>query len=138
MSTCKENCLYYPKCYDFGLDDECSLMVDCQKECKDFKDRNRFVELPCKVGDVVYTIGLDCKDNPDHNKMCFCLKKSCKGCEKSYLRIWEDKRKTQNIRGIVENMMLCGESYGFGKTVFLTKEDAQAELARLEGRNEIR
>lgn len=52
---CKD-CLYYPKCYDFGLDDECSLMVDCEKNCKDFKDKKLFIELPCKVGDTVYVL----------------------------------------------------------------------------------
>lgn len=27
-----------------------------ERECKDFKDRSRFVELPCKVGDTIYEI----------------------------------------------------------------------------------
>ena len=88
----------------------------------------RLVGLPCKVGDTVFTIELDCKDNPDHSQMCFCWDKSCKECDKSYLRVWENRNKTADIRSIVAEMGLCGESGGFGKTVFLTRAEAEAAL----------
>lgn len=32
-----------------------------EQECKNFKDRSRFVELPCKVGDRVYLDNLHIK-----------------------------------------------------------------------------
>ena len=33
--------------------DVCVTVLDTT-ECKNFKDRSRFVELPCKLGDTVY------------------------------------------------------------------------------------
>ena len=92
----------------------------------------RVVVLPCKVGDTVYTVDLDCEDNPEHTKMCFCWNKSCKSCEKAYLRVWENRTKTVDIRSIVAEMGLCGEDGGFGKTVFLTRESAEAALKEQE------
>lgn len=91
------------------------------------------LRLPCKVGDTVYTVDLDCEDNPEHTKMCFCWNKSCKSCEKAYLRVWENRTKTVNIRSIVAEMGLCGEYGGFGKTVFLTRAEADAALKEQEG-----
>lgn len=90
----------------------------------------RCVVLSVKVGDTVYTVDLDCEDNQDHTKMCFCWNKSCKSCEKAYLRVWENRTKTVDIRSIVAEMGLCGEDGGFGKTVFLTREAAEAALAK--------
>jgi hypothetical protein len=88
----------------------------------------RLVVLPCKVGDAVYTVDLDCRDNPDQSKMCFCWNKSCKDCDKAYLRVWENHTKTADVRSIVSEMGLCGEKGGFGKTVFLTRAEAEAAL----------
>ena len=92
----------------------------------------RVVVMPCKVGDMVYTVDLDCEDNPEHTEMCFCWNKSCKSCEKAYLRVWENRTKTVDIRSIVAEMGLCGEDGGFGKTVFLTRESAEAALKEQE------
>ena len=96
------------------------------------EQEGRLLILPCKVGDTVFTIELDCKDNPDHSRMCFCWNKSCKECDKSYLRVWENRNKTADIRSIVAEMGLCGESGGFGKTVFLTRAEAEAALKGAE------
>ena len=49
MANCKD-CLHYEFCCTgkSGLPDYVN--------CKYFKDRNRFVELPCKLGETFYTI----------------------------------------------------------------------------------
>ena len=109
-----------------------NIAVDRLIELVEADKEGRIVVLPCKVGDTVFTIELDCKDNPDHSQMCFCWNKSCKECDKSYLRVWENRNKTADIRSIVAEMGLCGESGGFGKTVFLTESEAQAALERSE------
>ena len=49
MATCKE-------CVHVGV---CSYAQNSNNEfehCANFKDRSRFVELPCKLGDFVYSI----------------------------------------------------------------------------------
>ena len=54
--TCKD-CVHYEVCKYYietaldGLDYKLNMIAD---GCEDFKDRSRFVELPCKVGDTVY------------------------------------------------------------------------------------
>ena len=49
MASCKD-CIHYEFCCagKSGLPDYVN--------CKYFKDRNRFVELPCKVGDTVFVV----------------------------------------------------------------------------------
>lgn len=49
MATCKE-CLHFEVC-QFHLDEKTTMTVN---ECVHFKDKSKFVELPCKVGDTVY------------------------------------------------------------------------------------
>ena len=48
--TCKD-CIYYDVC---DYDGDVAVFPD--KICGFFKDRSRFVELPCKLGDFVYFI----------------------------------------------------------------------------------
>lgn len=104
--------------------------IDRLAAYEDAEQDGRLVALPCKVGDTVYTVDLDCRDNPDQSKMCFCWNKSCKDCDKAYLRVWENHTKTADVRSIVSEMGLCGEKGGFGKTVFLTHEEAEAALEK--------
>ena len=121
--------------------DDCTLKLcdnvkqalgELRKYKQDEKD-GLIIRLPCKVRDAVYTVGLDCIDNPDHTKMCICWGKSCKDCEKSYLRVWKNRTMTADIRSIVALMGLCGEKGGFGKTAFLTREEAEAKIKELKG-----
>lgn len=60
MATCKD-CLYYEPCSvlnaEFKKHPKDFIETDlCAKQCTTFKDRSRFVVLPCKVGDKLYTI----------------------------------------------------------------------------------
>jgi len=111
------------------------VTLDRLREIAEAAKDGKLVVLPCKVGDTVFTIELDCKDNPDHSQMCFCWNKSCKECDKSYLRVWENRNKTADIRSIVAEMGLCGESGGFGKTVFLTRAEAEAAMKGADNGN---
>ena len=54
--TCKD-CIHYDVCEEkdtqyTGL----PFSIANDKPCKHFKDKSRFIELPCKVGDKVYVI----------------------------------------------------------------------------------
>ena len=53
MASCKD-CLSCKVCYDTQVENlpECTEVRDCEH----FKDRNRFVELPCKIGEELYRI----------------------------------------------------------------------------------
>ena len=65
MATCKE-CVHVEVCRYYTNElakangiplklEEVELLLGCD-DCENFKDRSRFVELPCKVGDFVYFI----------------------------------------------------------------------------------
>ena len=68
MASCKE-CYHYEVCR-MHYRQKCELTYETEKEvrramlkaekgcpiCDHFKDHSRFVELPCKVGDTLYTI----------------------------------------------------------------------------------
>lgn len=53
MASCKD-CLSCKVCYRTQVEGipECTEVRDCPH----FKDRNKFVELPCKVGDTVFVV----------------------------------------------------------------------------------
>ena len=100
MATCKD-CLHIGICPNLNHE----TVAD---KCPDFKDRSRFVELPCKVGDHVF-------------------------------RLCGTKKTRYVAERIVSAVTLCGNGSwsilstaydALGKTVFLTQEEAEAELAR--------
>ena len=73
------------------------------KHYKELKAQDRLIELPCKVGDKVYSVhsaGLSHAVITEVYTDAFCL-------------------------------MLCVAEGRFGKTVFLTKEEAEAKLAEM-------
>ena len=52
MAIC-ENCIHYELCSSISLK-KIGISLIPQDECCGYKDRSRFVELPCRVGDKVY------------------------------------------------------------------------------------
>lgn len=60
--TCKD-CISYDVCKYHaeqwkadGYKVKFDTSLEAEKECKAFKDKSRYIELPCKVGDMVYYI----------------------------------------------------------------------------------
>ena len=96
MANCKE-CLNYYICGD--------IWNDKAERCKHFRDRNHIVELLCNVGDTVWLLD---------GKFAF-------------------KSKVDEIRILSESSILyhCENAYDwfeksdFGKTVFISAEDAE-------------
>lgn len=82
------------------------------------------VELPCKVGDTVWIVGdkfpaeID-RIIVDKDGICFEYAEYDRGYELTEL--WDDGTFTL---------------YDIGKTVFLTQEEAEAALAKMDGGNE--
>lgn len=117
MASCKD-CLSYDVC-QFHIDEVTKMTVN---ECRYFKDRNRFVELPCKVGDKVYFI----KHFFNYAKqpMCgtVCMIRTFTGKESWTFGVIMDGSTID--RHFVSN--------DIGKTVFLTKEEAEQALKERE------
>lgn len=118
--TCKD-CIHYDVCAINGIDVEDTTF---KKElcCGEFKDKSRIIELPCNMGDTVYhttTFGI------------------CQLTVASIHLFW-DKRKTRIKRySYIVGLNNLDYTYRLplkeiGKTVFLTKEQAEAKLKELK------
>ena len=62
MKTCKD-CLHYEVCK--AIENELDMIPPSQCGC--FKDKSRYIELPCKVGDTAY---IDLSDKRDYYDEC--------------------------------------------------------------------
>lgn len=88
----------------------------------------RVVVLPCKVGDTVYRL----------RRLCNCdSAEPCDDCKKKQLEIVEEKvAEFSFLRGAIR-VVTRSELYihlnKFGKTVFLTREEAEAALKGEQG-----
>ena len=110
MASCKD-CMHEKVCNYFEGD----LNEEGAEKCVYFKDRTQFVELPCNVGDTVYLI-------KNHNIY-----------ERKVTRIIFDPR---TIIQLMAKDYVCYASHigrnDFGKTVFLTREEAEKALKERE------
>lgn len=82
---------------------------------KDFKDRSRFVELPCKIGDTVYILG----------KEIFCD-------EIDEISIEKLPDGILCFRAYCKELKISLDLKDFGTIAFLTKEEAERALKERE------
>ena len=79
--------------------------------CQCFQDRSRFVELPCKVGDVIHSIEHGYIKNDSVTNIVY------------YANINEF---------VIQAHFTCFNEKAFGKTIFFTKEEAEQALKERE------
>ena len=120
MSSCKD-CLHYGFCC-LGTSGKPDYV-----NCKYFKDRTRFVELPCKVGDKYYRVEKFCTeggylDEPKLVSVSDC-EYCCEECNKEY-RVVE-----YQFNSIIQ---ILQKEYYISKTIFLTREEAERALKERE------
>ena len=120
MSSCKD-CSHDEACSVFAGD----LGEDGAEKCKSLKDRKRFDELPCKVGDTMYILINDSPTGIEESQ----VKKIelIKMQSKTKIRltvpcVYDDWGSAQWEIGIND----------FGKTAFLTREEAEKALKERE------
>ncbi len=116
--TCKDNCLHYKVCKSISW----QLPFLNPKECDCFEDKSKYIELPCKVGDMVYAhcntvnqiVGYSVEDiHIDDEKTSFFAT-----AFDVYFNEFLDEKEF-NLEDI-------------GKTVFITKEEAETKLKELQ------
>ena len=96
MKTC-EDCIHYDICLGaYGM----FIPTHC---CDSFKDRSRFIELPCSIGDTVYMITYGHDDWTGHD-----------------------------FKMIIQAPFRLDMLKKFNKTFFLTKEEAKKKLEELK------
>ena len=105
--------------------EECenAYLLAVQKKLKEYEhleEQGRLIKLPCKVGDTIY------KPNPVTLKEIVEIK-----IESVFIT-----ENIFNISGRTTKMKysFCCAPKDFGKTVFLTKSEAEAKLEELRGR----
>lgn len=123
MATCKD-CLHYDLCKSaiikringfIKLDEAKEQVIkEYYESCNHFKDRSRFVEVPCKVGDrVYYIVNVNGKDEINSAVV---------------------QKVTIHFENEVGYDCGIGEigfsNRSIGKRVFLTKEEAEQALAK--------
>ena len=106
--TCKD-CIHYEVC-QFYIDEE-------RAKCRIFKDKSKYIELPCGVGDVVYTMPRTAIRK--WNVVCARII-----CGTPYITAERKKNKR-----CIERKTFPVEH--IGETVFLTKAEAEAKLKEL-------
>ena len=96
--------------------------------CKDFKDKSRYIELPCAVGDTVYCLyhekvieGTVRLIRPFVSKDDVVFKGNII-CEIDSL-FWDDGRKEE-----VELYVVFEKPYGMERVAYLSKEEAEQAL----------
>lgn len=99
-------------CFDCINCDQCPTGLACSanSECNMFKDKSEWVHLPCKMGDNVYCF------EPSFNQM-----------RKPELKVV--KTKIIDVKTIMTVYGLNFNIDDVGKTVFLTREEAEKALA---------
>ena len=101
MKDCKD-CIHDGVCY---LQEICvDIKIQLQEfGCNDFKNKSRFVELPCQVGDYCYTVE------------------------------WYDKEFRVMEHKFYSVIDILQKQEGFGKYYFLTYDEAKQEADKHNG-----
>lgn len=115
MASCKD-CVHYDVCQNLEMN---GISRIHPKQCNNFKDKSRFVELPCAVGDTLYVTLYSGVSELIVNRMEIISDSSFK------------KRFYSRVKGEIKN--LNGEPITFtlehmGNAVFLTREEAEKAL----------
>ena len=125
MSKC-ENCIHYKACEDWvdNLLERHIFPYECEgdeKPCEFYKDKSLFVELPCKVGQTVWLLELSKVQQARVNEINISLSGNV-----VVVDLILDSFALNRNRAIY--------FVQFGKTLFLTKEEAEKKLKEIEGK----
>ena len=115
MANCKD-CIHFESCKNLYETHGEGLSGDSYV-CDFFKDRSRFVELPCKLGDTLFV--------PTRNFVSEYKVVSFHVCGEG---VWY---RTNVIKGILTRL-IADNVENIGKTVFLTREEAEQALKERE------
>ena len=120
MASCKD-CVHYDVCYELTYHEPNGEIVG-REVCNNFKDKSRFVELPCKVGDKVWFIKFmfNFAKNPIPAMVCGIRTFSNSGTF-TFTALTDEN-----------NVPRSFINQDIGKTVFLNREEAEKALKERE------
>lgn len=118
--TCKD-CMHYDAClsrisFMMDYDDINDMFIkDIEKRCNQFKNKSKYIELPCNIGDKVYHIIREIEITE----------------ESIYrIRVYEDNHIA--FSACRKGGRIVFRKDEIGKTVFLTKSEAEEKLKELQ------
>ena len=119
MSKC-ENCIHADVCLDIekGIKAIANISIK-HTGCEYFKDKSLFVELPCKVGDKLFVLS----PMRDKRILQFINEYLCTSIS--------IKKRSITVYHEMDGYIKIFKQTDFGKTVFLTKESAEAKLKEI-------
>lgn len=134
-ANCKRNTIIIPNRWisDTQCAEEHEQLAGWLEELqryKDLKEQGRLMELPCAEGDTVYLISSQYSECSKYQERFNDY--NCQGCENecdSHKEYFIHVNENMSAEWIVRAMRLNR----FGEDVFLTKEEAEAKLAEMEG-----
>lgn len=130
MANCKK-CLHYDICEARIVADENypERKYTENNNCSNFKDRTRFVELPCKIGDKVYEMVLNRDKSFSHWNTHEVV-----GVHLGNFPDLRGHKRQEYLVTHCEVMNLLSRIplIRLGKTVFLTREEAERALKERE------
>ena len=120
--TCKD-CVHYEACLDW-----CRGFEEEPAKCEHFKDKSKFIELPCKVGDKAYVI-----DNGDYqsNYKPYVREKVVTEISWKYTRAGKDLGFGLILKGGNYDVSSRYNISSIGKSVFFTPEKAEQALKEM-------
>lgn len=125
-NSCAVYTSYCDACHN--SDCHCELVEDMVKKLADYEDleeQGRLIKLPCKVGDVVYFV--------HHDRVISSEVLSVKyHAEAENHGVFIRERLTIDVEGVSAEI----DFGNIGKTVFLTKAEAETKLKELRGNDE--
>lgn len=106
--------------------DESYCAMDKLAEYEDLEEQGKLLKLPCAVGDTLYHLCILKNKEPLIIKMKVGCVESCGAIRnhKGVHEIWNVYAETDYTKGYFK-------FFDFGKTVFLTREEAEAALKEL-------
>lgn len=122
--TCKD-CIHFELCdvQDFnGLNKNFEPEKDWE-HCGVFKNKSKYIELPCKLGDKVYVI----KNNKIHTKDVVYYNEIHSRIAEQNEEYWHCVDKDR-----VSINVITFYPEDFGKTIFLTESEAEQKLKELQ------
>lgn len=113
--TCKD-CVHYDVCCRLIKPSEFIEINEQADDCNLFKDKSRFIKLPCRVGETVYYI-----------KSAFSYLEAPKAEIVRKIELMDEQI-------VFRTVNRCFNIENIGKTVFLSREEAEKALKEQVGK----
>lgn len=118
-----ENCLHYEACKSMvSVIERATMYSIAMRACNNYADNDLYIKLPCKVGDEVYFIKhyFSYAKQPLRGTVCM-IRTFSRDKDWTFGVIMDDNHTERKFT-----------SSDIGKTVFLTREDAEKKLEELK------